>query len=345
MRILLTGATGVLGSEVRRRLGAIPGVDVTPVSRRGSAGGVAAWPMGLAPPPPEVSGDWDVVIHTAADTRWNLPLEEARTANVESVKALSHVVGPRTHLIYVSTMYAGGIEGSGSSADPADYNNTYEWSKAAAERLLRAAYPAVTIVRPPMILGRREDGLVARFVGFYTVMKAAIIGLAPLIVANADAHIELVPSDDIAHLLISRAFAPPPDGSQTLAIGRGAGALTVSAALGVARDAVNRWRVAHGASEVDNPPMVPVERWERFFLPLARTHLSERQMAVLDNLNYFVPYMSLPAPFAVDVTVEDITVPLERAVTYWAQRNESLALRDTRRWSPERRTERATVAG
>lgn len=300
---------------------------------------------GVEPPPPQVRGEWDVVIHTAADTRWNLPLEEARTANVASAKALSEVVGPRTHLVYVSTMYAGGIDGTGMSPDPADYRNTYEWSKAAAERLLCAAHPAVTIVRPPMILGRREDGLVARFVGFYTVMKAAMTGLAPLIVANADAHIELVPSDDIANLLISRAFGPPPDGSQTLAIGRGSGALTVAGSLGVARDAVNRWRVARGATAVENPPMIPVERWDRFYLPLARTHMSERQLAVLDSMSYFVPYMSLPAPFAIDVTVEDITVALDRAVTYWAEQNQSLALRDTRRWAPERRTEPAGVAG
>jgi nucleoside-diphosphate-sugar epimerase len=333
VRILLTGATGVLGSEVRRRLTAVDGVEVTAVSRRG-ADGVAAWPMGPGhEPPPEVRGDWDVVIHTAADTRWNMPVDEARVTNVESAGALRHVVGPRTHLIYVSTIFAGGKDGSGTSADPDDYRNTYEWSKAFAERMVSAAYPAVTIVRPPMILGRREDGLVARFVGFYTVMKAAMTGVAPLIVAEAGAHMELVPADDIARLLISRALAGPPDGTELLAIGRGADALTVHESFTVARDTLNRWRAERGAGAIEEPPLMPVERWERFFLPLARMHLSDRQLAVLDSLSYFVPYMSLPEPFKIDVVVDDVTEPLERCVRYWADRNERHALRDVRRWS------------
>ena len=66
-----------------------------------------------------------------------------------------------------------------SSTDPADYRNTYEWSKAHAERLARELFPQLTIIRPPLIVGRRLDGRAARFAGMYTILRGMTRALDP----------------------------------------------------------------------------------------------------------------------------------------------------------------------
>jgi nucleoside-diphosphate-sugar epimerase len=56
---------------------------------------------------------------------------------------------------------AAGVRAWALAEQPGDYRNHYEWSKAAAERLVRERYGDVTIVRPPLVVGRRSDGTVA----------------------------------------------------------------------------------------------------------------------------------------------------------------------------------------
>lgn len=338
MRVLVTGATGVVGSEVLRRLRSLPGLQVGAVSFRGSSSeGVVAWPMGLAEPPAEIGNEWDVVIHAAAETRWNLTVADAERANIASTAALRHVMGPHSHLVHVSTLYVEGLGGRGQSTDLRDYRNAYEWSKAAAERMVVAEYPSVTIVRPSMIIGRRTDGYIVRFTGFYALIKAAMTGLAPLIVGEPDGYLELVPVDDVADQIVERALAPPPSGSQVVAIGRGTAAYSLRESLSIGGKAVNRWRRRHGAGELEYPQLVPTRQWERLFLPLVRTMLSERQRDALDGLSYFIPYLSITTPFRPTVVVDDIAAPLERALLFWAERNPRVALGSPRRWSPSRR--------
>lgn len=330
MRVLLTGATGVVGTELRRRLGGIRDVQLTAVSARGSADGVMAWPMGVSPPPVALDTDWDLVIHTAADTRWNLPPSVMEQANVASTRALEAVIGPRTHLIHLSTLFARGLRGEGSSPQLRDYRNTYEWSKAAADRCAVDRYPAVTVVRPPMIVGRRADGQVARFVGFYTLVKAAMTGLAPLVVAEPEGYLELVSVDDVADEVTARAFGPAPAGATIVSMGRGELAGTVRDTFNTACQLINDWREEHAAATMEPPPLIPPARWERFYRPLADKHLSGRRREALDWLSYFVPYLSITEPFRPTVIVEDMFAALEPVLRFWAGHNRRVALGDAR---------------
>jgi nucleoside-diphosphate-sugar epimerase len=336
MRVLVTGATGALGTELMRRLRATAGVSVVGCSRRGAADRVVRWAMGAEEPAPILKGPWDVVIHAAANTRWNMSVADAERANVASTAALAHVMSPGAHLVYVSTLFADGVRGGGESADPNDYRNTYEWSKARGERMVRHAYAAVTVVRPPMIIGRRDDGHLSRFVGIYALMRAALTGLAPLIVAESQACLELVPVDDVATQVLRASLGPPPQRHARVEIGRGRAALTVRQTLTLARDAINEVRAARGIAPVDHPPLVTPDQWTRLFSPLAGKSLTERQKAVLKHLEYFIPYMSITRSFVPSVVVQELDASWPRAVRYWAVRHPYISLGTPRPWVAQR---------
>jgi len=334
MRILVTGATGIVGAETLARLRAGEGVEAVGTSRGGRRAlaeravgevhPIVAWDLLEEPVPAQLRGPWDAIVHTAADTRWTLGPDEALRANVDTVSALAPLVGSATHVVHVSTAFATGLRGSVDSPAREDYRNTYEWSKAGAERLASATFPALTIVRPPLVIGRSSDGAAARFTGMYTVLRAMSAGMVPALVAIPDAPFDVVPVDALAALLEDVGRRREPAGVLTIAGGERA--VTVSEAIGLIAEELNEWRTSRGAGPFEVPRMIPPESWERFFLPLARKALSPRQLKVLELLGHFRPYLTLEEPLRPTNQVEDARHAIATSVRYWADANPRLAL-------------------
>ena len=325
-RILVTGATGLVGFEVYDRLRRRDDVTVAGTSRRGSdrMPEIVRWHLGAQPPPPALAGRWDVVVNTAADVRWSLSAEQAAQANVDSVRALAPLVSADTHVVHVSTAYAGGHRDDVSSADLADYRNSYEWSKAHAERLAADLFPRLTVVRPALIVGRRTDGRAARFSGMYTLVRGIATGTVPVIAADPAARFDLVPVDRLAELILAAADDPATAGAVWTLAG-GDAAPTVDHAVDVIMSALNGWREAGGHRPLDVPRVIPPERWHRFFLPFAREHLTERQNRMLDLLSVYEPYLASTVPLTATHTVDGVDATLRASVGYWAAANPRLA--------------------
>jgi nucleoside-diphosphate-sugar epimerase len=325
-RVLVTGATGLVGFEAYDRLRARGDVDVMGISRRGAdrMPEIVRWHMGAEPPPPALAGRWDVVLNTAADVRWSLRPEQARQANVDTVRALVPLVDGGTRVVHVSTAYAGGHHDDVSSTDLADYRNSYEWSKAYAERLAGELFPRLTVVRPALIVGRRGDGRAARFSGMYTLVRGIATGTVPAVAANPDARFDLVPVDELVDLVLAAADDPGTDGSSWTVAG-GDAAPTVRHAVEVILAALNDWRLAHDAKALDVPRIIPPESWHRFFRPFAREHLTERQNTMLDLLSVYEPYLAATVPLTATHTVSGVDACLRAAVGYWAAANPRLA--------------------
>jgi nucleoside-diphosphate-sugar epimerase len=332
--VLVTGATGVVGTELVGNLRQRDDIEVVASSRRGApSDGVIAWNLGREAPPPELRRPFDVVVHAAAATRWNQAPAQAWAANVEGTAAAMTLLGPDTHLVHVSTAFAVSRYGDTKSTQLDDYRNAYEWSKAASERLV-AEHLRTTIVRPPLIIGRRSDGRVTRFSGLYVLARALVSGMAPAFVGDPKSKVEMVPVDDVAIALTDALDQGP--GGDPIILGCGGEALTTQELVVHARDSLNRWRQDHGASLVDAPPIVSAQRWERFFLPFARSVLSDKQLRTLELLAEFIPYVSLVNPPQPTRLVEPVHTALDRAVAYWAETNPRAALAEQRPWRAER---------
>ncbi|WP_019633397.1 NAD-dependent epimerase/dehydratase family protein [Actinomadura atramentaria] len=332
--VLVTGATGLVGFEVADRLRGRPGVAVTATSRRpGTAPPDAVpWTIGGEPRPARLDRHWDVIVHTAADVRWTMTPEQAHRANVATVAALRPLISADTHLVHVSTAYAGGLRGDVSSDDPADYRNTYEWSKAGAERLVRELPGPVTVVRPPLIVGRRADGRAARFAGMYTILRGIAAGSVPVLAAEPDALVDVVPVDDLGDLLVETALRPPDGGTAPVVLAGGDRAPSVRAAVEAMLDGLNAWRAERGIERLVAPRVVPPESWHRFFLPFAREHLTARQNRMIDLLRVFEPYFSLTGPLVPTRRVTGVEDCVRASAAYWADRNPRLASLRPRPW-------------
>ncbi|WP_405016323.1 SDR family oxidoreductase [Kitasatospora sp. NBC_00070] len=335
MRILLTGATGVVGTEVADLL-RTSGHTLVPVARRATPDAPVSWRIGAEPPPAELTGHWDVIVHAAATTRWTLSREEAVGANLDPLRAVLALADRDTHLVQVSTAYVGGTRNPEDlrGAEFEGYRNGYEWSKARGEDLVRAEYPgALTVVRPPLVVGRSQDGRIARFSGPYTILQALVSGLAAVVVGDPGGFAEISPVDQVAAVIAAAALADPPATPRTEVIAGGAACLTLSALLDVICDTLNEYRARHGVPPIERPPLVPVESWNRFFLPLADRYLSPFQTQAVRLLAMFQSYTAMAEPFTPTHPVTDPGTVMATAVRHWADRKPRLALARPEPWT------------
>jgi thioester reductase-like protein len=255
--ILVTGATGFLGREVARALLArsradelvvlIRAADDAQLERRVGELGRALEPCDASRLRP-VRGDVcepglglgreaqlrlarsvERVVHVAASTRFDHPLEEARRQNVESTRhvlALCRALrdaGREARLDHVSSAYVAGtrvdLVREDDCAAPPGFRNSYEQSKFEAERLCLAARSQLPVVihRPSIIVGSSSTGSTSRYHGFYEILASAariygpckhvLTRLFPL-PFDPDCTIDLVPVDYVA-TAIARLFDRP----------------------------------------------------------------------------------------------------------------------------------------
>ncbi|MER7210349.1 SDR family oxidoreductase [Streptosporangium sp. NPDC000239] len=332
-RVLLTGSTGVVGTELCRALGSAP-VELVRVARRPQGEGEIGWEIGVRPPPEELRGPWDVVVHAAASTRWTMNAQEALDSNVRPLDAVLGLLTPETHLVHVSTAYVGGSDDPYAKDEGfGRYRNGYEWSKARCEELVRERHRGpVTIVRPPLILGRDDDGSIARFSGPYTLLQTLVSGLAAAVIGEPGGYAEVAPVDLVADVIAEAVTGPPPEGLRVETIAGGGACMTLQTLLDVTCGTLNGWRAERGIPPVAVPPFISPRRWHRFFLPFAEQHLSPIQLQAVRLLGMFESYTSMADPFEPTRQVTDPAATLARSVLWWADAKPRLASRISEPW-------------
>ncbi|MCX4745806.1 SDR family oxidoreductase [Kitasatospora sp. NBC_01287] len=339
MRVLLTGATGVIGTELVRRLstaGRYRDHTLVRVARRREDDALVRWRIGAEPPPTALGGRWDVIVHTAASTRWTLGRPEAVAANIEPLRAVLRLADRDTHLVHVSTAYVGGVRNPEDlrGAEFEGYRNGYEWSKAQCERIAREEHPGpLTLVRPPLVVGRRGSGEIARFSGPYTLLQALVSGLAAVVVGDPAGYAEISPVDEVADVIAAAALGPPPRHPRTEVVAGGPASLTLDALLDVVCTTLNECRTAQGVDPIERPPLVSGDTWDRFFLPLADQYLSPFQSQAVKLLAMFQSYTSMTQPFEPTRSVVDPAQVMAASVRYWAAQRPRLALARPERWT------------
>jgi dTDP-4-dehydrorhamnose reductase len=295
------------------------------------------WDIGSERPPKQLCRSWDVVVNTAANTRWTMSPTEAYRANVATVEALRAVVGSETHLVHISTAYADGLQSSSSSADVEDYRNTYEWSKAYAERSVRETFPNAAIVRPTLVVGRRTDGRVSRFAGIYTLLRGIASSTIPAVISTPLSYLDVVPVDDLAKVIVGVVCEGNHKSGRVLTVASGHAALRVEEAVATMVTALNSWRSERGCSPHDLPTIISPDSWARFFLPFLDQHLSPRQHQVIGLLRNYEPYLQIEKPIEPTHEIRNVAPCLVNSVRYWADVNERLARLPARQWKMDTR--------
>lgn len=204
MKVLVTGASGMLGGGIARALAA-RGDEVSVLQRRPS--GLAEL-VGASGPIREVLGDvcdaasvsqavegQDAVVHLAAKVNVTGRWEDYLRVNVEGTRTLldacvRHGVARVVHTSSPSVAHAGSsIVGEGAGpADPERARGNYARSKAMSELLAlqidaeaqaEGRGPAVVVLRPHLVWGPGDTQLVAR------VIRRAKAGRLPVIGSGA----------------------------------------------------------------------------------------------------------------------------------------------------------------
>lgn len=219
LRILVTGAAGLLGGEVCARLVAAGHAVTALVHRtrevRGNDGALVPMAGGLAGDVSQPRFGWDetqfsdvaqghdLLVHCAATVRFDLPEQDYQAVNIGGVaNALALAEAGEMAFLHVSTAYVcGARDGRIGEADPLPedgFANAYEASKAAGERLVRASGLRWAIARPSIVVGEHASGAIRQFDTTYAAFKLIAEGRVRHMPARPAATLDFVPIDHVA---------------------------------------------------------------------------------------------------------------------------------------------------
>jgi thioester reductase-like protein len=325
--VLLTGATGFVGSQVlvrylgrteRRVYALVRGGDpaeaaqrlrdaVAPLGSELPAERVVAVPadleregLGLDPDRrAELAREVTDIVHAAASVSFSLPLPESRSINVEGTRRIldfAHLCrrrGGLRRMAYVSTAYVAGTHPGPFTEDDLEvgqtFRNPYEHSKFEAEQLVRRDRRRlpIQIFRPSIVVGESSTGWTQAFNVLYTPLKAFVQGRLPVLPARASAPVDVVPVDYVADAIVELTDRPADEGTYHLVAGRRA------TSVGELID------LAAGHAERSAPLVLPPAPYRRLLHPLLKRRAPARRRRALERLETFFPY------FAMDVTYDD----------------------------------------
>jgi len=326
--VLLTGASGVVGRAVLRRLSDLDVVCLvhrSPVCAPNvttARGDIAEPALGLGEHAyAELAAKVDAVIHCAAVTDFNRTdgsLEAtniAGTAHVAAFAAAANAVLYHVSTAFVHTTVDGG---RGRTAIG------YAASKSAAEQVVRSGGAPHVILRPSVVIGDSVTGEIAAFQGLHQVVAGMFAGMVPMIPFDPGWPIDFVPADVVADAIGCVVQNRVREGEFWITAGERALRLDEGVAV------VVEFARALGVS-MDVPRFVPPDMFDRLIGPVFLDALPGRiRRNVLRMLEFFTTYLQSgqTKPSSLDQLVALGARPLpgqreslRNSVRYWAAQN------------------------
>ena len=339
-RWLVTGATGLLGSDVLARLlrgrpSARAVVLVRDPARwTGTAirkgipaervdvlrGDLRLPGLGLdAAARARLARDVGHTLHLAADIVFSRPLDEARATNVEGTRnLLSALDGGRGRFCYVSTAFvAGRRTGLVTEDDPggeAGWVNAYEQSKWEAEQLVRGSGRDFLILRSSTVVCDSPRGEVSQFNAVHRALRLFRRGLAPMVPGREHSPVDLIPADYAGRAIAALAPREELSGA-TLHLCAGRGAIGLGELLDLT---FQRWkrRPEWRRRGISRPALADLATYRLFERSVEETG-DARLQQVMRSLSHFAPQLALEKRFDTRRADAALGEPAPQVRDYW----------------------------
>ncbi|MDJ0642619.1 MAG: SDR family oxidoreductase [Erythrobacter sp.] len=338
-KIVVTGATGALGPAVLRSLErTFPQSRIWATTRKESffPANVTQVVCDLRnilsedhPEFAELFRDADAVVHMAADVRWSLGLRDSIAANVELTKSVLAMTERHSKVgcrfIQMSTAFADPpprvLMDVFTTVGDSVFANAYEYSKMLADEAVQASPLDWTILRPSLVVGATDDGMIGRYHGIYLLLTYGAKGCLPVLPGLPDAPVDFVPADFVGQrlcdALVDRTYV-----GVIAPIVSGSSSMPVSDVINTALVAVNKRRAAARLKLIDGPSIISPSSYKRFFHPLLVSELKPSVKRLFDTLEAYNAYFGLTVPFENGaVPAPDPEDYLPRVVDCWCDDN------------------------
>ncbi len=326
---LLTGASGLVGGELVERLLATrparrlylltrersrigeklvrPGVTIVEGDLRRPRLGLDAARID------ELRANLTEVVHCAAETRFDLPIEEARAANVDGTANLLDLAAGCRRLgkfVHVSSVYAAGRTTGPIREEPIEkpppFSSSYQQTKYEAEQLVlrRRGDLPVAIVRLSSIIGDSRTGCVRQFNHVHQLMRLFPRNhLLPVVPADPAAPVDMVAIDWIVPALawlVDEGFAA----GKVFHLCSGPG-FPVGEMIELTRGVFESHPKAERFRPIRVPRLVSLKEYEEFVGQARRT--GHRLLVELTRvLSFFLPHLALHQCFENRLTLSHL---------------------------------------
>ncbi|MBR0118309.1 MAG: AMP-binding protein [Prevotella sp.] len=312
--VFITGATGLLGTEVVSRLLTTTDRDIYALVRANSETEAASrlrslwWDdavladavgkrihavVGDITKPLDVTLPANIthVIHCAAETGLQKSREHLWNINVEGTRrmvSLAEKLPRLQRFTYVSTAYVCGTQHGRIMEDAPltdSFYSLYEQSKASAEAIFRDSTLPYIVCRPGMIVGNSQTGRTRNFNTVYYVLKLMLQGKLHVVPVSSRQRVNVIPVDYVAQQVADLTMKPSAAG-KTYHLTAPADRLPQ---VGELVAAVCLWAKEHLNTDISKPLCIP--------LPMLRTigkHYNAgreaKSRSLLSNLTALMPY-------------------------------------------------------
>ena len=207
MHLLLTGASGLVGSTFLSYVDR-PSVRVSALTHRRPVEGVENVTLDTVD-----TSSVTAILHSAADTRFDISLADSRAANVELTRAMLDLARrcPKLERFgFVSSAFAcgraTGVLTPTRWTRPSEFSSVYQQTKWESEELVFDAMGEIpaSVYRLSAIFGEAATGQVRQYNYTHQLLKFLARNLLPVAPVDATAPVDLIASDWVSAALFEQ---------------------------------------------------------------------------------------------------------------------------------------------
>jgi nucleoside-diphosphate-sugar epimerase len=244
------------------------------------------------------------IVHAAALTRFDAPLDAVRRVNVDGTR---HVLAfasscPRLRgICALSTIYVAGRRTGRILESELEHDcgfvNAYEQSKHEAEQLLREWMPRlpITVCRLSTVLGDSASGEVYRLAAVHHAIRFLYHSLLPMIPGAPDSPVDLI-ATDYAVAAVRQLSGGGFVAGGTFHLSAGADTMSECELIDLVVDAFLRYRPAWRRKAIEKPVIVDLDTFELFRRSVDAV-ADQALRAPVAVLSHFAPQLSFAKRF------------------------------------------------